>query len=967
MPLISDTALNSDLSFDRQASFEGGVDKLSQPRLLKENQCSDLLNVELDNYGRVSTRQGVVRLPDVFDPATELLGVVATATDGQLSTAVPLSYTSSYFGGGYTSAGQNHFVRFVPNGSTLSNNDNFILQVDRGNTVKITIKLTTGTGSLDWGDLTSSVIPVASTQLIKQYSLTAYAPPSLNFSRWEYTRAISINASYRTLVAYAEGSASTIPKTGWTTYNALPAGIASISYQVPPPTTVDGMFSVYVPSKNDEALHVFRSGNIYQFNGWNSGWKKIATNSYAAGKVIYQCNLSNYIYYTDGLPTSNLKKYDPSTGVVSTILSSTQNTETSGYTASFAKFVNAGFTFPQFSATAATYDAATKKITLTTASNHGLSIGQTIVIFGETGNNAPLNGEFPIAEATLTTLAFFINSVPAGVLTVPLKFGEAEAMKTITFLFSSYPPLLTVGQTIAIVGAEDDQEVLNGLWTVASTPTPSTITFRINITPRSLLTNHTVYTNRVKISKANHGFVAGDKVTIDGQKGLNEPLNGTWEVMSTQLTTSSFMIELNVCPKEAFVNSDIKITKEIPTAPKGITNLCVANGRMFASCMIGGEMAADTLLVGDFLSENFDLITNTIRVGGDGGRITSIVPWTGDRLVVFKETGVYVVTGITQRNASSFTISAVDSVVGAINQRSCSRVGADIVFVASDGIRTLSRTLQGSEQAVSISASRPVYSLFDKFVKSEPEKILTAFAENTLFVTGLVADDPTKNRQTLVFDTAIGVWVGEFTGSFYPTAWCMAIDAATLPSWLDAVLPFTLNGRINRKAAFVFGSEAGHIFLWRKGHKYNASDKITYNDDVEDPLDLLQPIQTSYSSRGFTFGEAVSEKIGNTVEIEFEGSKDAQINVRAKYDTEDAEINLVDIDTGDNFLRLPANLPNVISGRAGIPTETVSIIDAPRFREAIVKCSAPSGKMSIKGVTLTGYVQPYNTNFSISN
>ena len=195
----------------------------------------------------------------------------------------------------------------------------------------------------------------------------------------------------------------------------------------------------------------------------------------------------------------------------------------------------------------------------------------------------------------------------------------------------------------------------------------------------------------------------------------------------------------------------------------------------------------------------------------------------------------------------------------------------------------------------------------------------------------------------------------------------MAIDAATLPSWLDAVLPFTLNGRINRKAAFVFGSEAGHIFLWRKGHKYNASDKITYNDDVEDPLDLLQPIQTSYSSRGFTFGEAVSEKIGNTVEIEFEGSKDAQINVRAKYDTEDAEINLVDIDTGDNFLRLPANLPNVISGRAGIPTETVSIIDAPRFREAIVKCSAPSGKMSIKGVTLTGYVQPYNTNFSISN
>ena len=967
MPLIADTALNSDLSFDRQASFEGGVDKLSQPRLLKENQCSDLLNVELDNYGRVSTRQGVVRLPDVFDPQTELLGVVATVTDGQVSTAVPLSYSSSYFGGGYASVGQNHFVRYIPENSTLSNNDNFILRVDQGVNLKITIKLTTGTASVDWGDLTSSVVPAVSTRLTKQYSLTAYAPPSLNFSRWEYTRAISINATYRTLVAYVEGTASTIPKTGWTTYNTLPAGIASISYQVPTPTTVDGMFSVYVPSKNDEALHVFRSGNIYQFSGWNSGWKKIATNSYAAGRVIYQCNLSNYIYYTDGLPTSNLKKYDPSTGVVSAILSSTQNAETSGYTASFAKFVNAGFTFPQLSATAATYDAATKKVTFTTASNHGLSIGQTVVIFGQTGNNVPLNGEFPIAEATLTTFSFFINAVPAGALTVPIKFGEAEAMKTITFLFSSYPPLLTVGQTIAIVGAEDDQEVLNGLWTVASTPTPSTITFRINITPRSLLTNQTVYTNRVKISKVNHGFIAGDKISIDGQKGLNEPLNGTWEVMSTQLTANSFMIELNVCPKEAFVNSDIKITKEIPTAPKGMTNLCVANGRMFASCMIGGEMAADTLLVGDFLSENFDLITNTIRVGGDGGRITSIVPWTGDRLVVFKETGVYVVTGITQKNASSFTISAVDSVVGAINQRSCSRVGADIVFVASDGIRTLSRTLQGSEQAVSISASRPVYSLFDKFVKSEPEKIITAFAENTLFVSGLVADDPTKNRQTIVFDTAIGVWVGEFTGSFYPTAWCMAIDAATLPSWLDAVLPFTLSGRINRKAAFVFGSEAGQVFLWRKGHKYNASDRITYNDDVEDPLDLLQPIQTSYSSRGFTFGEAVSEKIGNTVEIEFEGSKDSMINVRAKYDTEDAEINLVDIDTGDNFLRLPANLPNVISGRAGIPTETVSIIDAPRFREAIVKCSAPSGKMSIKGVTLTGYVQPYNTNFSISN
>ena len=119
-------------------------------------------------------------------------------------------------------------------------------------------------------------------------------------------------------------------------------------------------------------------------------------------------------------------------------------------------------------------------------------------------------------------------------------------------------------------------------------------------------------------------------------------------------------------------------TSGATSAPSGITHLISSNGRLF------GVRASepDTLMVGDFLSANFNTITNSIRVGGDGAPITAICEWTGDRIAVFKENSVYVVSGVTQTSASSFQIEAVDNANGSISQKATLRVGADIFFAS---------------------------------------------------------------------------------------------------------------------------------------------------------------------------------------------------------------------------------------------------------------------------------------------
>lgn len=378
------------------------------------------------------------------------------------------------------------------------------------------------------------------------------------------------------------------------------------------------------------------------------------------------------------------------------------------------------------------------------------------------------------------------------------------------------------------------------------------------------------------------------------------------------------------------------------SAPAGMTHLISSNGRLFGV----RQSEPDTLLVGDFLSSNFNTVTNSIRIGGDGTPITAICEWTGDRIAVFKESRVFVVSGITQTSASNFTIESVDNVVGALGRRAVVRVGADIAFMARDGVRLLTRTLQGAEQAVSAPISKSIQGRIDLIDISQTDDICMVFHENTVILTAKKTDG---NFLTLAYDTPNKCWLGEWTGRFYPISATQATNGITLPGNVASTSLFT---------GLVFGDRSGRIYLWRRGHNFGSTQAKTYSDDSAATLDGLVSIPTTVASRGFTLAEAGSRKLGNKCEIEFYNSA-ATATIEYRMDNNTNWEALETVSTATAPLTLPFNLPQLMSGFPALKEAGNTLIDQDEFREIILRVSSTSGYLAVRGISLSAYLRPY--------
>lgn len=379
----------------------------------------------------------------------------------------------------------------------------------------------------------------------------------------------------------------------------------------------------------------------------------------------------------------------------------------------------------------------------------------------------------------------------------------------------------------------------------------------------------------------------------------------------------------------------------VDTAPAGINKLISTRGRMFAVTASN----PDTLIVGDFLSPNFNTTTNSIRIGGDSSPITAIIEWTGDRIAIFKESRVFVISGITQTSATSFTVETVENANGALGQSAVIRVGSDVVFVSRDGVRLLSRTLQGTEQAVSLPISIPIDGKFGQIDITQPDEISMLFHENTVILTGKTT---TGGLITIAYDTNNKCWAGEWSGRFYPYSGIQATNGITLPAGVASTALFT---------GLVIGDRSGRIYLWRRGHNFGSSNALTYADDGTSTSDALIPIPSSVATKGLTFAEAGSRKLGNKSEIEFYNSE-ATATIEYMMDNNTWET-LSTLSTAIAPLLLPFTLPQYLDGFPAIQTHGDTLIDKPNFREIIFRISSTSGYLAVRGVSASAFLQPY--------
>lgn len=130
---------------------------------------------------------------------------------------------------------------------------------------------------------------------------------------------------------------------------------------------------------------------------------------------------------------------------------------------------------------------ATNVVTVTTSAAHGLSTGQTIVVYCPEDNS--FSGQFAIAS-TPTSTTFTYSQTASNATVSPTATRLSLAVKAIsrttnvTTVTTGTPHGLTAGQTIVVCGCADP--TFNGVWSIATVPTSTTFTYNntgANATP----------------------------------------------------------------------------------------------------------------------------------------------------------------------------------------------------------------------------------------------------------------------------------------------------------------------------------------------------------------------------------------------------------------------------------------------------------------------------------------------------
>jgi hypothetical protein len=179
---------------------------------------------------------------------------------------------------------------------------------------------------------------------------------------------------------------------------------------------------------------------------------------------------------------------------------------------------------------------ASNVATITTATTHGFSSGQSVVIAGV---DSTFNGTYTILT-TPTSTTFTYAKVAANVATSPA--GASPSVVTTKALTSNVATLttatnhgLTTGQYVSVANVDS---TFNGVWLVASTPTATTFTYAViasNVTSQeaginagTLVTVKDLTSNVATLSTFTaHGLNVGDTVVI---AGVDVNHNGTYTV-----------------------------------------------------------------------------------------------------------------------------------------------------------------------------------------------------------------------------------------------------------------------------------------------------------------------------------------------------------------------------------------------------------------------------------------------------
>jgi hypothetical protein len=438
----------------------------------------------------------------------------------------------------------------------------------------------------------------------------------------------------------------------------------------------------------------------------------------------------------------------------------------------------------------------------------------------------------------------------------------------------------------------------------------------------STLTHNAITAGKVssiKITVPGIGYTSVPAITFSsGAAAATAVLGYGGKVVSATVTTPSSGYSATTPPTISFAAAPAGGTtaegvvnlSQLPSKPAFLVS---HKNRLFCTSA-DTSIPPDTVYASDILDgESWDLVGASVRVGGDGDPITALYPWFGNNLVVFKQRSIWVIDADPLINPADWEITLINNRIGCVAHRSIQAVGADVYFLAQDGVRSLAQIQAGTQTEVGQTLSAPIQDEIDTINQSVMTTICSAFYRNRYFLAIPTGSNTTPNR-VLVWNELSKSWLGGWTG------W----------SPRDFVVS-GFSGRIRLN----FADNAGKLWTW-DDYTILADETVSqYRDDTT-------PYESFVITRAYSHGEPLVNKLGHSVHLFTENNLTDGSQTNYLYYDKDLSGTFTALDTaitvtsGDKFHRVVKNL-----------------ISKGRFNVIQFKAGASTGKFTLSGIAST--------------
>lgn len=439
-----------------------------------------------------------------------------------------------------------------------------------------------------------------------------------------------------------------------------------------------------------------------------------------------------------------------------------------------------------------------------------------------------------------------------------------------------------------------------------------------------------------------------ERLVASGNGGLHAYAGSSWASVSGYTPSSSeqtcFAILVNTLfatdnsgniHSWAGSGSAAAVDPATTGAPDKAKFLISHSGRLWAANTTKSSVATeDAVVVSDPLDAtgagSWNAVSNSLRVGlGDSDPITGIAGWHKTFVAVFTRNGSWVINTGASATVSDWYIQPISTRVGCVSHRSIAAVGNDLFFLSDDGVRTMNRVQNETQVGITNPLSEPIRPLIERINWAYAHTATGEYRDN-YYLLSVPLDSATEPDHILAYHTLTGQWTGYWTG--------LAVNEFAVSKM----------GGIEK---LMMARSDGYVYEWR--NHVNDLDVVDadYQDDGTD-------IDTSLSTRAYTFGDSLSHKQGFNWELEFYQSK-SSVRVDVVPDDGSPLISYQGLSRKPG-VTLPATLPLTIP-TTGTYRVARSLTKFGDWRRAQIRMTTTAGKVVFQRLKLTGFQNTFQS------